>query len=57
LPEGYYESLFKQAKGSDTFWKQDVTAIVECEGVGLHNSPINGVVKEVFIDGKPYKPE
>lgn len=56
LPEGYYESLFKKAKGSDTFWKQEIIATVECDGTGVHNSPINGVVKEVFINGESYKP-
>ena len=56
LPEGYYEALFKEAKGSDTFWKQEITATVEHEGKGVHNAPINGVVKEVFINGEFYKP-
>jgi hypothetical protein len=55
LPNGYYETLFKQAKESDTFWKQKITATVECEGSGVHNSPINGVVKEIFINGELYK--
>lgn len=56
LPDGYYESLFKEAKGSDTFWKQKITATVECDGTGVHNSPINGVVKEIFINGERYNP-
>lgn len=56
LPDGYYEELFKEAKDSDTFWKQEVTATVECEGTGVHNSPINGFVKEIFINGESYKP-
>lgn len=56
LPEGHYESLFKKAKETDNFWKQEITATVEHDGKGVHNSPINGVVKEVFINGELYKP-
>jgi hypothetical protein len=56
LPKGYYESLFKKAKETDSFWKQEITATVEHDGKGVNNSPINGVVKEVFINGELYKP-
>lgn len=56
LPAGYYEALFKKAKDTDDFWKQEITATVECEGTGLHNAPINGVVKGIFINGELYHP-
>jgi len=56
LPEGYYESLLKTAKDTDGFWKQEIKATVEYEGNGVHNSPINGIVKEIFINGKLYEP-
>lgn len=57
LPEGYYEILFIRAKNTHDFWKQEITDTVECEGTGVHNSPINGVVKEIFINGESFKPE
>lgn len=56
LPEGHYEVLFKKAKETDDFWKQEIKATVEHDGHGLHRSPINGIVKEVFINGELYKP-
>jgi hypothetical protein len=56
LPDGQYETLFKKAKGTDNFWKQEIIASVECDETGVHNSPINGVVKEVFINGELFKP-
>lgn len=56
LPEGHYEALFKKAKSEDDFWKQQIRANVECDGFGVHNSPINGVVKEIFINGNLYVP-
>lgn len=55
LPDGQYEALFRKAKGSYDFWKQEITATVECEATGVHNSPINGVVKEIFINGELFK--
>lgn len=45
LPEGQYKALFTE-----------ITATVECESKGIHNSPINGMVKEVFINGLLFKP-
>jgi hypothetical protein len=50
LPKDRYNELFKWAKTDDDFWKQDITAVVECEGFGVHGSPINGVVIEVKIN-------
>jgi hypothetical protein len=55
LPNRYYESLFKKAKETEDFWKQEIIATVECEETGVHNSPINGIVKEVFINGELFK--
>lgn len=55
LPNGQYEALFNKAKNEDNFWKQEITATVECEGTGVHNSPINGHVKEIFINGELFK--
>lgn len=56
LPDGQYKALFKKAKDTDDFWKQEIVATVECEATGVHNSPINGIVKEVFINGELFKP-
>jgi hypothetical protein len=56
LSDGHYEALFKRAKNEDNFWKQEITSTVECEGTGVHNSPINGLVKEIFINGELFKP-
>lgn len=50
LLEGKYKELFNWAKTDDGFWKQEVTAVVECDGFGVHGSPINGVVTEIYIN-------
>lgn len=50
LPDGKYEELFKWAKNDDGFWKQNITAIVECDGFGLHGAPINGTVVDININ-------
>lgn len=50
LPDDRYKELFKWAKADDDFWKQDITAVVECDGFGVHGAPINGIVISVNIN-------
>ena len=45
LPDGHFNLLFKEAKGSDTFWKQDVTVDVT-----------DGFATKVYINGKQWGP-
>ena len=50
LTDEHFKELFNRAKNEDRFWKDHlVTAMVECDDLGVHNSPINGVVKQIFI--------
>lgn len=53
LPEEKYKELFNMAKKDDNFWKQDVIATVEYDDLGVHNSPINGIVINVTINSIP----
>jgi hypothetical protein len=55
LPEDQYKKLFDKAKSEDSFWKQEITAAVEGDGFGLHNSVINGIATAIFINGKKYE--
>ena len=49
-----FDELFRKADNTDDFWKQDVTATVECDGVCLHGAPINGVVTQVSVNSVPF---
>lgn len=49
LSDEGYNSLFKWAKTDDDFWKQNVQAVVEHEGLASDGTPINGKVIEIII--------
>lgn len=49
LTDEKYNQLFNWAKNDEGFWKQEITALVECDGFGVHGSPINGIVLSIDI--------
>lgn len=50
LTNEQFKQLFEWAKKDDRFWKDHlITAVVECDKLGVHDSPVNGIVKSIQI--------